>query len=99
MDLDAIEHNARLLASVARPAKLCAVVKADAYGHGAVQVAAAALAGGASSLAVALVEEGVVLREAGITAPILVLSEPAGEAMGEVVERGLIPSVYTPAPA
>jgi alanine racemase len=97
VDLDVIEHNARLLGSIAAPAALCAVVKADAYGHGAVQVASAALAGGATSLAVALVEEGVVLREAGIPAPILLLSEPAGEAMGEVVARELIPTIYTQA--
>ncbi len=74
---------------------LCAVVKADAYGHGAVPVATAALAGGATTLAVALVEEGVVLREAGLEVPILVLSEPAPEAMEEVVSRDLIPTVYT----
>ena len=56
--------------------RLCAVVKADGYGHGAVAVARAALDGGASWLAVALVEEGVALRDAGVEAPVLVLSEP-----------------------
>lgn len=95
VDLDAISWNARLLADRASPASLCAVVKADAYGHGAVPVAVAALASGATSLAVALVEEGVVLREAGISAPILILSEPVGSSMDEVVARGLIPSLYT----
>lgn len=97
VDLEAVSSNARVLRAVASPAALCAVVKADAYGHGAVPVAAAALAGGASSLAVALVEEGVVLREAGFEVPVLVLSEPAGEAMGEVVARDLVPTVYTTA--
>ena len=97
VDLDAISSNATVLRAVAAPAELCAVVKADAYGHGAVPVAAAALAGGATSLAVALVEEGVVLREAGFEVPVLVLSEPAGEAMGEVVARDLVPTVYTAA--
>jgi len=97
VDLDAIRANAALLKAVAAPAGLCAVVKADGYGHGAVPVAAAALAGGASSLAVALVEEGVVLREAGLEEPILILSEPAAEAMGEVVARDLTPTVYTEA--
>src|SRR5208283_671496 len=63
--------------------------------HGAVPVANAAVAGGATSLAVALVEEGVVLREAGLEVPILLLSEPAAAAMGEVVARDLIPTVYT----
>jgi len=95
VDLDAVSSNARVLRAVAAPAELCAVVKADAYGHGAVPVAWAALAGGATSLAVALVEEGVVLREAGLEVPILLLSEPAEEAMGEVVARDLTPTVYT----
>jgi len=97
VDLDAISWNAGLLARVAAPASLCAVVKADAYGHGAAPVAAAAIAGGATSLAVALVEEGVALREAGIEAPILILSEPVAEEMGEVVARSLVPTVYTEA--
>ena len=77
------------------PAALCAVVKADGYGHGAVPVARAALEGGARWLAVALVEEGVALREAGIEAPILLLSEPPAEAMAEAVARRLVPTVYS----
>ncbi len=97
IDLDAIEWNAGLLRAVAAPAELCAVVKADAYGHGAVPVALAAMAGGATSLAVALVEEAVVLREAGIRAPVLVLSEPPVGAMDEVVARDLLPTIYTQA--
>ena len=51
-------------------------MKADGYGHGAVPIARAALDAGATWLGVALVEEGVALREAGIDAPVLVLSEP-----------------------
>jgi alanine racemase len=96
IDLDAIEHNAAVLAAIAAPARLCAVVKADAYGHGAVEVAAAALAGGASCLAVAIVDEGVELRDAGIEAPLLVLSEPGADAMAEVYAYGLVPTIYTP---
>ncbi len=95
VDLDAVEHNARMLASMAGPAALCAVVKADGYGHGAIEVARAALAGGATWLAVALVEEGVALRDAGIDAPVLLLSEPPSEALGEAVGRRLVPTVYT----
>ncbi|HEX3981081.1 MAG TPA: alanine racemase, partial [Acidimicrobiales bacterium] len=95
IDLDAVRHNAGMLARVAAPAALCAVVKADGYGHGAVGPARAALEGGASWLAVALVEEGVSLREAGIGAPILLLSEPPVEGMAEAVARGLVPTVYT----
>ena len=96
IDLAAVRHNARLLKRLAAPAALCAVVKADAYGHGSVPVARAALEGGAAWLAVALVEEGVILRDAGIVAPVLVLSEPTPEAMAVVVERGLTPTLYTP---
>jgi alanine racemase len=95
VDLGAIRHNASLLTSLAAPAALCAVVKASGYGHGSVEVAKAALRGGASHLAVALVEEGAVLRAHGIEAPILVLSEPPVEAMEEVVALRLTPTVYT----
>ena len=95
IDLDAVRHNASLLVRVSHPASLCAVVKADGYGHGAVPVARAALEGGAEWLAVALVEEGVALREAGIDAPILLLSEPPVEAMAEAVACRLVPTLYT----
>ena len=95
IDLDAIAHNVRLLADIAAPARLCAVVKADAYGHGDVPVAEAALEAGAPMLAVALVEEAIRLREAGIDAPILLLSEPPNQSAGEVVTWDLIPTVYT----
>ena len=66
IDVAALRHNAALLHKAAAPAALCAVVKADGYGHGAVVVAHAALDGGATSLAVATVEEGMALRDAGI---------------------------------
>jgi alanine racemase len=76
VDLEAIRHNVRALKALIAPAMLCAVVKADGYGHGDVPVAEAAIEAGATWLAVALVEEGVRLREAGVEAPILLLSEP-----------------------
>jgi alanine racemase len=95
VDLGAIRRNARLLRDVAAPALLCAVVKADGYGHGAPAVARAALEGGASWLAVALVEEGESLRERGIDAPILLLSEPPPQAMDAVVDARLVPTVYS----
>ena len=75
IDLDALHHNVGVLLERAAPAELWAVVKADGYGHGAVDVAAAALDAGAAGLCVALVQEGVQLRAAGINAPILLLSE------------------------
>ncbi len=95
IDLEAVRHNAAVLAEVAAPARLCAVVKAAGYGHGAAPAAAAALEGGATHLAVALVEEGRQLREAGISAPVLVLSQPVPAAMAEVVACGLTPALYT----
>jgi alanine racemase len=74
VNLAAIERNVVLLRSrLAGDAELCAVVKAEASGHGAVPVAGAALAGGATSLAVATVAEAAQLRAAGIAAPVLIL--------------------------
>jgi alanine racemase len=95
VDLAAVRDNVAELVTIARPAELLAVVKADGYGHGAVRVAEAALEAGATWLGVALVEEGVALREAGIDAPVLVLSEPAPDAAPAVVEHRLTPVVYT----
>ncbi|WP_426225580.1 alanine racemase [Pseudarthrobacter sp. DSP2-3-2b1] len=71
IDLDAIRHNVRRLADAASPAKVMAVVKADAYGHGAVPVARAALEAGAAWLGVAHISEALQLRAAGIEAPLL----------------------------
>jgi alanine racemase len=62
VDLGAIERNCARLAAVAAPARLCAVVKADGYGHGALDVARAALAEGAGALCVATVAEALPLR-------------------------------------
>jgi len=90
-----LSANVAYLKRLVAPAELCAVVKADAYGHGAVPVARAALAAGATWLAVALAEEGHELREAGIEAPVLVLSEPAPEAMELVARDRLTATVYT----
>jgi alanine racemase len=97
IDLDAIRHNVGALRALVAPAEVLAVVKADAYGHGAVPVARAAIDAGATTLGVALVEEGVELRDAGVDAPILMLSEPRPEAATEVVARRLTPVVYTEA--
>ena len=95
VDLGAVRHNATVLGRVAAPAALCAVVKADGYGHGAVAVARAALEAGATWLGVALADEGAELRAAGIDAPILVLAEPSPPEMATVVHHGLRPAVYT----
>lgn len=75
VDLSAVRHNACVLKRRAGGARVMAVVKADAYGHGAVPVALAALEAGADSLAVVTVEEGAELRGAGISAPVLVFTD------------------------
>ena len=95
VDLDAVRHNIRLLA---RPdVALLAVVKADGYGHGDAEVARAALEAGATGLGVALVEEGIGLRDRGIDAPILVLTELPPGSEKDALAAGLTPSVYSQA--
>jgi alanine racemase len=95
VDLNNIRHNVVQLARLVSPAGLMAVVKADGYGHGSVAAAYAALEAGATWLGVALVEEGVELRDAGIDMPILLLSQPPVEAARAVVDAGLTPVVCT----
>lgn len=90
VDLDAIAHNVRALKQHIGPhVILMAVVKANAYGHGAVEVARTALQHGAGRLAVARVNEGVQLREAGITAPVLVMGYTAPGDIDRAVEHDL----------
>ncbi len=95
IDLGAVAHNVQTLRTHADGAALCIVVKADGYSHGAVPVGRAAVESGADWLAVALVEEGRILRDAGLRCPILVLSEPRPLEMVEVVAYGLTPTVYS----
>lgn len=95
IDLDAIAHNVREVRARVAPAEVIAVVKADGYGHGAVPVARAAVGAGATWLAVALVEEAEELREAGVSAPILLLSEPSPDAAGRAVEADVVPTLYS----
>ena len=97
IDLGAIGHNVAAFRELVAPSELCVVVKADAYGHGDAPVAEAAIDAGAGWLAVALLEEGIRLREAGIEAPILVLSEPDPSDAIEVAKWGLTPTVYSQA--
>ena len=74
VDLSAIKHNIHQLKSLlTSPTELMAIVKADAYGHGAIDVSQVAIASGAAWLGVATIPEGIQLRRAGITAPIVVL--------------------------
>jgi alanine racemase len=78
VDLGAIEHNVRVLREHAGSAQVMAVVKADGYGHGAAQVARAALAAGAAELGVATVDEALDLRAEGVAAPVLAWLHPPG---------------------
>lgn len=96
VDLEAVGANVGALRAAAPGAELCAVVKADGYGHGAAEVANAALAAGASILAVAHVAEGVALREMGFAEPIWILSEPAPDELEAVARCGLEPTLYSP---
>lgn len=93
IDLDALAHNVQSLVRRAAPARLYAVVKANAYGHGAVAVGRTALEAGAAGLAVVCADEGEELRRAGITAPILIVGyTPASDAR-RVVALDLQPAV------
>jgi len=93
IDLGALVANFERLRAAVAPARVLPVVKADAYGHGAVAVARALEPAGAAGFAVALVEEGIELRQAGVGAPVLVLSPVPVGAEGALVEFGLVPAV------
>jgi alanine racemase len=95
IDLDAVRHNVEVLRAVVAPSAVWAVVKADGYGHGAVDVARAAIEAGAEGLCVALVAEGIELRHAGIDAPILLLSEQPPITAAHIVQHRLTPTVYS----
>lgn len=96
IDLDAIAHNVRAFQAHAGPnVEIFAVVKANAYGHGAVPVSRAALAAGATRLAVHRATEGVQLRRAGLDAPVLVMGYTPPAAAALVVKWGLTPSLIT----
>ncbi len=96
VNLDNIRHNVELLKGLLPPECLfMAVVKANGYGHGEMEVSRAALDGGADRLGVALVEEGIRLRRAGFDCPIHLLFEPPPGAAAAVLENDLIATVYT----
>lgn len=96
IDQGALRRNARAFKNLLGYGKrLCCVVKADAYGHGAVQCAKIMHATGADMFAVATVSEGVQLREGGIKSPILVLNEPPIDACDTLLEYQIMPSVYS----
>ena len=94
IDLRALARNVEAIVADTTTHSVWAVVKADAYGHGAVECARVAIDSGVIGLCVALVDEGVALRRAGIAAPILVMSEQPPEQHRQLVGNGLIATVY-----
>ena len=96
IDLNALENNIRSIKScIKNNAKWCAVVKADAYGHGAIAVARKAVEQGADYLAVAVVSEAISLRQAGFSTPILILGTSPVEASADLVAYDITQAVYT----
>ena len=93
VDLDAIAANTQVLVSRSGSAGVMAVVKADAYGHGLVPSARAAVAGGAQWLGVALVDEALALRDGGVEDPVLAWLVGPGEPWAEALTRGIDLSV------
>jgi len=95
IDLSAVTHNIDLIRSLRTSSgtKIMAVVKADSYGHGAVDISRHALKNGVDTLGVAFVEEGMQLREAGIDAPIYILGECSSSAAEQAIENSLILTV------
>jgi alanine racemase len=94
VNLAALRHNLRVLQRHAQHAQVWPVLKADGYGHGAPAVARTLERAGAKGFCVALLEEGIELREAGIRAPILVMGGYYGAAFPELLARELTPVVY-----
>ena len=100
IDLKAIAHNVAELRRITRPdTRLMAVVKANGYGHGAIEVAKCAMQNGAETLGVARIEEGIRIREAGIQAPILIFGYTLPDRAGDLLEYELATCVYTAASA
>ena len=93
IDLDALAHNYRLLRGLAPEARFLGLVKANAYGHGAIPVAKKLEALGADMLAVACLDEAVELREAGIVIPILCLGQTPPELAPELLEYDITQTV------
>ena len=94
VDLAAIANNFHVLQRVAQGRRVISVIKADAYGHGLVEVASHLEHSGSSAFGVALAEEGLALRDAGLESEILVLNGVYGRSHADVVARRLTPVVY-----
>jgi alanine racemase len=96
VNLSNLRHNLRVLETAAEGARVWAVLKADAYGHGSKAVARTLERAGLGGVCVALVEEAIELREAGIRLPILVMGGYFGNAWGEVLHYQLTPVLHDP---
>jgi len=95
INLNSIRKNLETVKSlIGKDVSIMAVVKADAYGHGAVKVSEALIESGVNSLGVATLEEGLELRDAGIDQPIVILGAVQGDEVPSIVERKLTPTVY-----
>lgn len=94
INLDNYTHNIKEIQKRYPKVKIMAVVKADGYGHGALQVAQAGILGGAERLAIAIVAEGIELRKAGFTVPIQVLGGTLENQLEQVVDYDLIQTVF-----
>ena len=97
VNLANLRHNLRVMQRTAGGAEVWAVLKADGYGHGAKGVARTLERAGATGICVALLEEGIELREAGIRVPILITGGYYGRAFGEVLRHSLTPVLHDPA--
>lgn len=96
VDLDAIAHNIKEIRKITNPnSKIMAVVKADAYGHGFLEVTRTLLENGADRLAVAVLQEGKQLRSRGVSVPILILGASGEEAVEDLINFDITPSVFT----
>ncbi len=95
INLDHLAYNLKSFRdAVGKSVKIMSVVKADGYGHGAVEVARAAVENGCDYLGVGFIDEGIELRRAGIEAPILILGYTAPQQAGELLDYRLIPTVF-----
>jgi alanine racemase len=99
INLGHLRHNLKVVKRAAESSRVYGVLKADAYGHGAPAVARTLERSGIDGFCVALLEEAVELREAGIRVPILVMGGYYGQAWGEVLAREITPVIYDVAQA
>ncbi|WP_027634442.1 alanine racemase [Clostridium hydrogeniformans] len=95
IDLDAIAHNMKEVKTLLKDKEIIAVIKADAYGHGAIDVAPVLLENGATKLAVAVITEAMELRHVGIDAPIMILGYTPIDFAKELIENDIEQSVYS----